>query len=248
LSRKIILLLFFLSPIILFGFNTADSLQLNEAFTPEQIRSFDVDKLNDLKANKGFQYYDNSQFSFEIIGWLIEKISNIIEWIFGDVNDETGNLIETILEILLWLLFIFILVFGIIKMLGIKVSGFLFKPSDVKADIPFSIIDENIHELDFDVLIEQALIEKNYRYAVRLNYLKVLKLLADDYIIEWKKNKTNNDYLTEVRNTEYYATFSKLTRTFNYIWYGDKNINLTEYQMIQVEFSNFTKQAKYELD
>jgi len=248
LSRKLILLLLFISPILLCGFNVTDSLQLNEAFAPEQIRSFDVDKLNELKTNKDFQYQDNSQFSFDVMGWLIEKISNIIEWIFGDVSDETGNFIGKILEILLWALFIFILIFGIIKMLGIKVSGFLFKPSDVKADIPFSIIDENIHELDFDVLIEQALAEKNYRYAVRLNYLKVLKLLADDYIIEWKKNKTNNDYLTEVINTEYYATFSKLTRTFNYIWYGDKNINLSEYRMIQVEFSNFTKQAKYELD
>jgi len=247
LSSKLIFILFFLSPLIVFGFEIADSTVLKEAYAPENIRQFDIEKLNEFKTNKDFQYVEDDKFSIDIMGWLIDKISRVLEWIFGDVTKETGNLIGAIIEILLWAIFVFIIIFGIIKMLGIKVSSFLFKPSDVKADIPYTIIDENIHELNFEELIEKALKEKNYRYAVRLNYLKALKVLADNDIIEWKKNKTNHDYLLEVQTTEYSTTFAKLTRTFNYVWYGDKNINLAEYQSTQVEFSNFLKQLKYEL-
>lgn len=230
------------------SFSVNDSIVLKEAFAPDQIRNFDIEKLNALKENKDFQYKDNdSKYSFNIMAWLVDKISSVLEWMFGDVAVGDGKWIAAIIEYLMWAAFIFIIIYGIIKMLGIKISSFLFKPSDVKADIPYSIIDENIHELNFDDLIEKSLLEKNYRYAVRLNYLKALKVLADKDLIEWKKNKTNHDYLLEVANTPLKNDFASITKTFNYIWYGDKQINLNDYHLTNTQFSNFLNQVNYEL-
>lgn len=240
------ILLIFVATFLL-SFEVSDSIEINETHALENIRQFNIEKLNEFKKDENFIYQNNSEYNIDFYNWLANKLESFFKWLFGDIGEGTGKTIAFILRFLMWALFIFCIIFGVAKMLGIQLNSFLFKPSDVKPDIPYSIIDENIHELNFNELIEQALSDKNYRYAVRLQYLKSLKVLADKDLIEWKKNKTNHDYLLEVNNSPFHNEFGKLTKTFNYIWYGDKHINLSEYQSTQIQFSNFFKQVNYEL-
>ena len=82
-------------------------------------------------------------------------------------------------------------------------------------------LTDNIHEISFDALIEEAVRTQNYRRAVRLYYLQTLKKMSDRHVIEWKNEKTNRQYLQEIKDPEMKQLFTQLTLLFEYIWYGE---------------------------
>ena len=85
----------------------------------------------------------------------------------------------------------------------------------------------------------EALKNQDYRLAIRLYYLKILQSFKRKGLIEWKKDKTNNDYLKEVRQTTFHNTFRKLTGIFERIWYGKGGVNKTHFDSIEGEFKDF---------
>jgi hypothetical protein len=107
-----------------------------------------------------------------------------------------------------------------------------------KADFNISDIENNLHETDLERFLRQALTDTDYRTAVRLYYLSILKQYSLREIIVWKKDKTNNEYLTEVRRSESptYRDFRAATLTFERVWYGEKAIEAAEYTKIQPNF------------
>jgi hypothetical protein len=82
---------------------------------------------------------------------------------------------------------------------------------------------EDIHEMNIPEMLKQALAAKNFKLAVRLYYLSLLKNLHDAGLIHWEKDKTNRDYLGELFSKEaYYNDVRKLTRNYEEVWYGDR--------------------------
>lgn len=81
---------------------------------------------------------------------------------------------------------------------------------------------ENIEDLDVDNLLKKALAEGNYRLAIRLYYLALLKTLHEKQLIRWEKDKTNKEYLSElIERDDLYNEVKTLTLTYEKIWYGD---------------------------
>ncbi|MFD0794556.1 DUF4129 domain-containing protein [Mucilaginibacter litoreus] len=128
------------------------------------------------------------------------------------------------------------LVFLILKLAGLDVNVFRRKP---KASLEYSEQAENIHEIDFENDISNAVSTGNYRLAVRLLYLKSLKQLSDNGLINWQINKTNTHYVNELTDPALRDTFKTLTYQFEYIWYGDFNINKDIYNRISNLFNSF---------
>jgi hypothetical protein len=82
--------------------------------------------------------------------------------------------------------------------------------------------DDDIREMDIPSLLKQALAEKNFRLAVRLYYLLLLKNLNDAGMIKWEKDKTNRDYLSELFSQEnLYDDVRKLTTRYEEVWFSD---------------------------
>ncbi len=102
-------------------------------------------------------------------------------------------------------------------------------------------LPEDIFSIDYAVAIQQALDSYNYRMAIRLHYLRALKILSEKEIIHYQPDKTNFDYLLQTRATPYYSDFSGLTRQYEYSWYGLFPISLAQYQQVDQLFSNFHK-------
>lgn len=100
---------------------------------------------------------------------------------------------------------------------------------------------ENIHEMDFGLLIRKALEENDYRYAIRLQYLQLLKNLTAKGVIDWKPGKTNREYLRELYNKPFYNHFRDISRVFEFVWYGEIHINEREYVQVAREFDNCNK-------
>lgn len=56
-------------------------------------------------------------------------------------------------------------------------------------------------------MIEEAIANRNYRFALRLNYLRSLKILSDKEIINWKIDKTNHEFIGEIKHSNLKSTF-----------------------------------------
>jgi len=92
---------------------------------------------------------------------------------------------------------------------------------------------DDIHEIDYERQIQDAIAGHQYRLAVRLYYLHALKTLSDRKQIDWKIDKTNHDYLREMTGSPLCQPFAAMTRVFEYAWYGDRPLDETAFQDVQ---------------
>ena len=117
-----------------------------------------------------------------------------------------------------------------------QVLGFLFPKKAEALPLDYDMLTEDIHVIDFAGSIEQAIEARNFRLAVRLLYLQTLKRLTDAGRIVWKPDKTNRQYVQEMKN----ADFEQLTTQFEYVWYGDFPVDDRRFSVIREEFKRFS--------
>ncbi|MBL4650568.1 MAG: hypothetical protein JKY03_12625, partial [Aureispira sp.] len=93
---------------------------------------------------------------------------------------------------------VIILAFVIFK---VVVGDAILVNKEVKRRKPVTLaqIETNLEEADVEGFLKQALVDKNYRLAIRLYYLAIIKELSGKGAIEWKKEKTNGDYRRELQ-------------------------------------------------
>jgi len=102
-------------------------------------------------------------------------------------------------------------------------------------EIPLIFSEEHPEKMgnsELDQLLKNYLKEKNYRFAIRILYLIILKQFSETRIIRWNKEKTNRNYIYELSGTPVQQDFSKLTLFYDIAWYGDHDIS--EYQFEEV--------------
>lgn len=104
-------------------------------------------------------------------------------------------------------------------------------------------IPEDIFAINYQKEIDKAAANGDYRLAVRLMFLRLLKSLADKNIIQYKQDRTNLDYLMQLHPTKYYQSFFRLTRHFEYTWYGHFDVAGDTYNIIAHEFNQFDKEV-----
>lgn len=138
------------------------------------------------------------------------------------------------------------LIIGILLIAGLVIiitkmnTRNIFKKT-VPAAIPYNLLSDDIHEVDFNAEITKAITENNYRLAVRLLYLSALKELNDAGQIKWKADKTNAAYVSELSGHSQAGLFRILTIQFEYIWYGNFNISKTAFNSINHQFNQLKK-------
>lgn len=125
-----------------------------------------------------------------------------------------------------------------------EVLGFLFSKKAQSVDLAYENLTENIHEINFDSAVEEAVGQRNFRLAVRLLYLQTLKHLSDAGRIQYKPDKTNRQYVHELVNSSLQPEFEHLTRQFEFTWYGDFPIDETRFTALQARFTAFNRSNK----
>lgn len=118
-------------------------------------------------------------------------------------------------------------------------------PRDVAGTVNIKKVEENIHKSDMEILIEKSLKEGNYMLTVRLYYLWAIKELSNKRLIKWKRDKTNRDYIREMRKTEFNKPFRDVTRIFERVWYGaQEELQQSDFLVIQKKLNDFIQQVK----
>lgn len=123
-----------------------------------------------------------------------------------------------------------------------EVLDFLFPKKAQNNGLDYENLAENIHEIDFDAAIDEAVSQQNFRLGIRLLYLQTLKQLTDAGRINYKPDKTNRQYVSELANTPLQPDFERLTRQFEVVWYGDFSVNERQFAAVQDEFKQFRHQ------
>jgi hypothetical protein len=197
------------------------------------VKHFDKAALKNYNSQKEFQYheggYEGESLWTRFWRWF---------WSLFDFDRTAGKFFGHILNYLLIPLGVAALVFLIFKLAGVDVLNVI-QGKSLSENVPYDESDENIYAIDFNAEIDKAVIQQNYRLAVRLLYLKSLRQLADAGLIHWDVNKTNTIYINELANAEQRLAFKLLTRQFEYVWYGEFIIDAEIFTKITALFNNF---------
>ena len=102
-----------------------------------------------------------------------------------------------------------------------------------------SAITEDIFAINYQREIDKAAAAGNYRLAVRLMFLRLLKNMSEKNIIRYQQDKTNFDYLVQLHGTSYYPHFFRITRNYEYSWYGKFDISEDNYELIRKDVDQF---------
>jgi Domain of unknown function (DUF4129) len=191
------------------------------------------ERLNDYRNDRDYQYGQDTappqnpiaQFWY----WLMKQLSDF--FISKSFDSFWQYVILAVVAVLaLWLIW-----------KADFVKGLFVSQSENQNGLDYETLTENIHELNFGDLLENARSQHNYRLAVRYLYLQTLKKLADAQLISWQPNKTNRMYANELSANVNGSNFENITRQFEYVWYGERPIIESEFMDIQSEFNDFSK-------
>lgn len=196
-------------------------------------RTFSAEKLKAYNDDTGFQYNRYKEPPKSVWDrfwlWFWHKIEDMLSTKGGSAAFST----------ILIVLAVVVISFFIFKLTGMNKAG-LFKRNTGSVS-GYSITDEDIHSINFDQAIEEAIANNNYRLAVRLLYLQSLKKLADKNVINWQLNKTNIAYVQELGGRTYQSFFSNLTLQFESNWYGDMPIDTAAFNTVREQFNQFNR-------
>lgn len=183
---------------------------------------------------------DNSDYKYDRVGpapktWW----DRFKEWFWKNVEEifssKQGQIGLSVFQYVLIAVVIVIIVLLVLKN-DIR-SVFYGKSASVIID--FKEFDEDIYKINFDELIAEALSKGDYRKAVRLHFLKLLKELTDNNLITWQIDKTNNDYSIELAKSKYSNEFKELVLMYEYVWYGDFQLDESNFKSTILKFKEF---------
>jgi len=96
---------------------------------------------------------------------------------------------------------------------------------------------ENIMEGDWEHLLEKAQATGDIKLSIRCAYMYLLQLLHQKEFISYRPGKTNNDYYSELKNSELKQTFRLITRQYEYTWFGNYPVSQPAYEKFINTFS-----------
>lgn len=193
------------------------------AFDREQLKEYAKDPL----MNYGNEAVDSHGFGY----WLTRILIKILETIFSD--EGPAPYIRYFVAAL-------IVVWAVYKLVGKNiVGGFEFR--NRRSGLHFNKVEDDINDPHLEDKLREAIAQKAYRTAVRLQFLILLRQMEENSLIEWKPEKTNRQYSGELRNGELRAHFIRLARYYDYVWYGNFVVSEWEYDEIAQDFKQVVK-------
>jgi hypothetical protein len=153
--------------------------------------------------------------------------ADAIDW------DYWGKALGHLFQVLAVILAVAGLAYGIFRMMQAP------RNRRIAADgveITVDNVEQYIHETDLEAFLREALEAGNYPLAIRLYYLQIIKQLSQKGSIAWAKEKTNRDYLREMRPQAAYTNFREATRCYERVWYGNQALDKADFERLSPLF------------
>lgn len=104
-----------------------------------------------------------------------------------------------------------------------------------------SIIPTEIPKSELELLLEKALAKEEYREAIRVYFIFVIRGLIKKNGIVWEKEKTNFSYLNEMRENPFFMPFESCVSVYEIVWYGERQLSKSEYEQVEPRFKKLVK-------
>lgn len=101
-----------------------------------------------------------------------------------------------------------------------------------------------IPKSELELMLEKALANEDYREAIRIYFIFILRALSQKQWINWEKEKTNFSYLIEMRKNNHYNDFEKTVSIYEIIWYGKRTLSKQSYLEIEPVFKALTHELE----
>ncbi|MEX2603675.1 MAG: DUF4129 domain-containing protein [Gracilimonas sp.] len=200
------------------------------------VRTVDTSTLQNLTDERVFEYNElprnPESLMNRILRWVVQTIQYIL-------NNKWASVA---IRFIFFGIFALVLIALINQILGGNFTSSFSKKKAQQA-ISLNIGETELNKTNYDELLARALNAKRYRDAVRILYLKSLQQLNESGLIAWKPDKTNHDYLGELGTHPARSLFSSLTLYYEYVEYGDFEIEESGFEKVQQIYTQFREQA-----
>ncbi len=226
--RLVFLLLIMQTVIPVVGFSLNEKVEPWDENSAIDYRKPPYEIIDSYKKDPAY-FYDGDR---EGMGLLQRILLKIVQWLVSGLSGQS------------WLLYVLggfaiIIVFLLVlRLLNIPFSGiFSFSGSSSVSGLEMVHPAEGMTRVEMEKLYKLYRGNGAYREAVRVLYLMYLKNLHQEGVIRLKINKTNKDYLHEIKDETIFKDFRKLSRLYDYVWFGQFNIVDQEFFQIEKEFN-----------
>jgi hypothetical protein len=116
----------------------------------------------------------------------------------------------------------------------------IFKKSPRRHIVSAQQPEENmLNPAAYERLITAALVNKDFRLAIRYLYLQTLQKLTIAGFIHFTPDKTNYEYVKELSGKPHQNDFASLTLNYEYVWYGKFDIDQKIFDSLQKDFKQY---------
>lgn len=227
-----------------------DSKKGSLAYTGETIRVdtsqvkkkvFDPERLQEYRDSDEFNYEvpeEEASIFERIWSWIVARIKDFFHLFLDDIAPVTGFL-KVLLSMLPWIILTIAILLLIKYFVNVKVKGVIEKENPNVAQ--FHDDEDLLNNQNLLQLLNDAKNNKEYRYAVRFYYLLVLQKLTKSGAIIWQQEKTNEDYIRELKESPLVSGFIKITRLYDFVWYGGFEVSEPEFFTSEMLFKQILK-------
>jgi hypothetical protein len=111
-----------------------------------------------------------------------------------------------------------------------------------KVGAPLELEEINPSEIpltELERLLREAISKGDYRGAIRIYFIFIIRDLSTKKWISWQKEKTNFHYLREMSGKNEFDDFNRSVSYFEIIWYGKREIDSAKFEQIRPSFTRF---------
>lgn len=200
-------------------------------------------KISKASFRKNFkESYKSNDFDYVIKAQEKTIWEEFKEWLAYWINKLFGNFgaknamesANTLVKVIAILIILFV-IYLITKNTLNKEGSWIFGKSK-KNVLQYEDIEKNLKNVDFKKLVADTINDGNHRLAVRYYYLWTLKQMSEKGIIVWIPEKTNTDYLYEIKSAQLKNEFEYLSYLYNYIWYGEFEMTIDRFEEVKKSF------------
>ncbi len=224
---------------------TPSAAMAQDSIVFKEIQALPADKVyyKDRSFDEGFkEEYSGTDFEYERVKSEKTAWDRFKEWLVYWLNQlfssdtRPGKLTGwTILVRVLAFLLLGVAIYFIARAILNKEGYWIFGKAGKKITIQ-DADGEDIHEMDFGRLVSETANDGNYRLALRYYYLWLLKKLSNREVIRLHSDKTNTDYLYEIRDSGLKKDFQYLSYVYDHSWYGEFPIDRTAFEKAERAF------------
>jgi hypothetical protein len=137
----------------------------------------------------------------------------------------------------------YIIIAGAIIFLVVKILQNINSSPNIDVDkgrvYTLSEVEDKMLDIDLDKILNDALLAADFRLALRINFLIIIKMLSLSGKIIWTKEKTNWEYFNELNDPTIALKFKEIVEPFETIWYGEHELSESQFNRLQPAYNVF---------